>query len=99
MLFLATFEAPLAFNEPLAIVTNRQSNHLTSFLRKKLVGKKRKAPSCSASPSSQGETKVELIDVNEHMLTRKVKKVGWLELEPIDMPLGSDFDLDSIDSL
>ena len=63
------------------------------------MGKKRKALSYSAFPSSQGETEVELIDVNEHTPTRKFKKVGWSELEPIDVASGNDFDLDNIDSL
>ena len=42
---------------------------------------------------------MELIDVNDHTLVRKVRKVGWSDLGSVDAPVGAEFDLDNIDSL
>ena len=50
-------------------------------------------------PILLGETKVELLDADEHTTMRKVRKVGWLELEPINTPVGNEFNLDNINSL
>ena len=81
------------------VVIDYQSDCLTSMLRKKSSKKKRKASSCFDSPSSQGETEMELIDVDKHTPSRKVRKVGWLDLEPIDAPTGAEFDLENINNL
>ena len=63
------------------------------------MGKKRKAPSYSTPQSSQGETKVKLINADEHTLRRKVRKVGWSKMELIDTPASNEFDFDDINSL
>ena len=39
------------------------------------------------------------MDKDERTLVRKVQRVGWQDLEPVDAPSGNDFDLESIDSL
>ena len=72
----ATLEAPSSSRELVTAMIEHQSNRLTSSSRKKPLWKKRKAVSCSASPSSQEEAEVKLMDADERGLARKVQKVN-----------------------
>ena len=42
---------------------------------------------------------MELVDVDERAPARKVRKVNWSDLEPMDAPASAELDLDNIDSL
>ena len=39
------------------------------------------------------------MDVDEHALMRKVRKVNWSDLESVEAPASTKLDLDNIDSL
>ena len=39
------------------------------------------------------------MDADKQALARKVRKVNWLDLEPVDAPTGTKFDLDKTDSI
>ena len=62
----------------------------------KRSGKKRKRASSS---SAQEGPELELVDTDERTPARKVRKVNWADLAPKDPPAGTEFDLESIDSL
>ena len=94
-----TSDAPFTSRELAIVVTEHHLDCLASSSRKKASGKKRKAASYSTSTSSQKGPKVELINIDEHTSTRKVRRVSWQDLEPMDAPTGTDFDLENIDSL
>ena len=96
---LVTLEAPSSSHKSTAVMTECHSDWSIASLRKKSSGKKRKAANYSASPSSQEEIEVKLMDANERAPERKVRKVNWSNLEPMDAPAGTNFDLDNIDSL
>ena len=93
---LVTFETPFSLHEPTMVVINHQSNCSISSLRKKSSGKKRKVSNYFDSSSAQGETEVELVDANEQAPIRKVRKVGWLELELVEALVGCEFGLDNL---
>ena len=92
-------ETPSSFHEPTTVVTDRHFDHSASTLWKKSSEKKRKTTNCFASPLLQGEIEVELMDIDDCTPVREVRKVGWLNLEPVDAPAISEFDLDNIDNL
>ena len=92
-----TANVPSSSQEQAVVVVDRPLARPSSS-SKKSTGKKRKATSTSTSPSSPGEA-MELVDADERAPARKVRKVTWMDLEPVVAPAGTNFELDNIDSL
>ena len=93
-----TADPPFSSREQAVVVADCPAARPSSSSKKSAAGKKRKAAGTSASLSSPGEA-VELVDADERALARKVRKVNWTDMEPVNAPAGTEFDLDNIDNL